>query len=98
MLTRLFAPEGAGRLAITVTSFSYRRGLPTGADLVFDCRFLPNPHWDEELRHLSGLDPEIQEYVLDRELTQNFLENLTTMLVDLLPAYEEEGKSYLRYK
>lgn len=86
---------GDESMRVVLSSFGFKHGLPLDVDLVFDCRFLPNPHWDEELRHLSGLDPEIQEYVLDRELTQNFLENLTTMLVDLLPAYEEEGKSYL---
>lgn len=79
----------------TLTSFGFKHGLPMDVDIVLDCRFLPNPHWVDELRPLSGLDPEIQEYVLDRDVTQRFLEHLTAMLVELLPAYDEEGKSYL---
>lgn len=82
-------------LRLVLLSFGFKHGLPLDVDLVFDCRFLPNPHWEEELRPLSGLDPEIQEYVLDRDLTRRFLGHLAAMLEDLLPAYDEEGKSYL---
>ncbi|MGI9615109.1 MAG: RapZ C-terminal domain-containing protein, partial [Acidimicrobiales bacterium] len=64
-------------------------------DLVFDCRFLPNPHWVDDLRPLSGLDDPIQEYVLNRDLTTAFLDHLTAMLDDLIPAFDGEGKSYL---
>lgn len=82
-------------MRITVSSFGFKHGLPLDVDLVFDCRFLPNPHWDDALRPFSGKDPEVQAYVLERGLTERFLDNLNTLFEDLLPAYEDEGKSYL---
>ena len=95
-LTAEFSESSSGEsMRLTLTSFGFKHGLPLDVDLVFDCRFLPNPHWVDELRPLSGLDPEIQDYVLDRELTKNFLANLSDMLDELIPAYDEEGKSYL---
>lgn len=80
---------------VTVMSFGYKHGVPPDVDLVLDCRFLPNPHWVESLRPLSGLDPEIQAYVSSFELTGEFLERLEALLDLLLPAYVEEGKSVL---
>jgi UPF0042 nucleotide-binding protein len=62
-MERLFAPRGGAKLSVTVTSFSYRRGLPTGADLVFDCRFLRNPHWDPGLKDRDGRDPAVRDYI-----------------------------------
>ena len=95
-LTPHFSDETAdGSMRITLSSFGFKHGLPLDVDLVLDCRFLPNPHWVDELRPMSGLDPEIQEYVLDRDVTNRFFEHLTAMMETLLPAYEEEGKSYL---
>ena len=94
-ITRLFAPEGAGRLAITVTSFSYRRGLPTGADLVFDCRFLRNPHWDRALRPEDGRAPLVQGYIAADPRFSAFRDHVIAMADLLLPAFEEEGKSHL---
>ena len=82
-------------MRLTLTSFGFKHGLPLDVDLVFDCRFLPNPHWDPDLRSFSGKDPEIQEYVVDRPAGQRFLADLEQMLEHLLPQYEEEGKSYL---
>lgn len=82
-------------MRLTLESFGFKHGLPRDVDMVFDCRFLPNPHWEEKLRPLSGKDPEIQDYVLDRPLAQQFLSHLDSMLNSLLPAFEEEGKSYL---
>jgi UPF0042 nucleotide-binding protein len=79
----------------TLTSFGYKHGLPLDTDLVIDCRFLPNPHWVDELRPLSGLDPEVREYVVDQPVAQQFLDGLTSLLELLLPAYVSEGKSYL---
>jgi len=79
----------------TLTSFGYKHGLPLDTDLVIDCRFLPNPHWVEDLRPLTGLDPAVREYVLDHPVAQQFLDGLTTLLEVLLPAYVHEGKSYL---
>jgi UPF0042 nucleotide-binding protein len=64
-------------------------------DLLFDCRFLPNPYWDEALRSHSGLEPEIREFVLGRPETTEFLDKLDDLLSTLIPAYIREGKSYL---
>lgn len=82
-------------MRLTMRSFGFKHGVPTDVDLVFDCRFLPNPHWEPELRPLSGLDPEIQDYVIDRPAGKRFLDNLEQMLIHLLPEYRNEGKSYL---
>ncbi|MDE0066697.1 MAG: RNase adapter RapZ [Acidimicrobiaceae bacterium] len=79
----------------TVSSFGYKHGLPIDVDLVIDCRFLPNPHWIEELRPLTGLDRPVFEYVLSQPVTDGFLERLKKLLELLLPLYEQEGKSYL---
>ncbi len=92
---RLFAPEGAGRLAVTVMSFSYRRGLPTGADLVFDCRFLRNPHWDLGLRSQDGRTAPVQSYIAADPLFGQFRDRVLDMADLLLPAFEAEGKSHL---
>ncbi len=95
-ITDLFG-GGAGRPAtqVTVLSFGYKHGLPPDADLVFDCRFLPNPHWVDDLRPLTGLDAAVRDYVGSFELTDDFLERLHPLLELLLPAYVEEGKSVL---
>jgi UPF0042 nucleotide-binding protein len=79
----------------TVVSFGYKHGLPLDVDVVLDCRFLPNPHWDEELRPLTGLDPPVRAFVLRQPETKAFLAKLEDLLDLLLPAYEAEGKSYL---
>lgn len=94
-ITRLFAPDGAGRLAITLTSFSYKRGLPTSADLVFDCRFLRNPHWDAALRPEDGRSPEVQAYIATDPRFTAFRDQVVAMADLLLPAFEAEGKSHL---
>ena len=82
-------------LNVNVTSFSYRHGLPREADLVFDVRFLVNPHYDEALRPLSGEDPEIGAFVSADPDFPAFLDHLRSILDVLLPRYEREGKSYL---
>ena len=79
----------------TVMSFGYKHGLPLDTDLVIDCRFLPNPHWVEELRPQTGLDEPVRDYVLGQPVTSEFLDELTSLLELLLPAYVTEGKSYL---
>ena len=86
------APSG---LQINVVSFGYKHGLPLDVDLVFDCRFLPNPHWIESLRPLPGTDAKVRRYVMKQEETQAFLEELSNLFELLLPAYVREGKSYL---
>src|SRR4051794_24211313 len=79
----------------TVMSFGYKHGLPLDTDLVIDCRFLPNPHWVEDLRPQTGLDGPVRDYVMGQPVTAEFLEELTSLLELLLPAYVAEGKSYL---
>ncbi len=79
----------------TVLSFGYKHGLPLDTDLVIDCRFLPNPHWVDELRPQTGLDRPVREYVMGQDVTEQFLDQLTSLLDLLLPAYVTEGKSYL---
>ncbi len=78
-----------------VMSFGYKHGVPREADLVFDCRFLPNPHWVPDLRPYTGLHPGVREWVLGQEATETFLGHLMPLLESLLPSYRSEGKSYL---
>lgn len=82
-------------LQILLQSFGFRYGLPTGSDLVMDIRFLPNPHFVETLRPLSGLDPAVSGYVLNQSDAREFLERFEALLDFLLPQYQREGKSYL---
>jgi UPF0042 nucleotide-binding protein len=87
--------ESEPTMQTTLLSFGYKNGLPLDADLVFDCRFLPNPHWVDELRPQTGLDAPVRDYVLGQPAAGQFLDNLATMLEQLLPAYVAEGKAYL---
>lgn len=82
-------------LAITVQSFSYKRGLPRGLDIVLDCRFLRNPHWEPELRALNGQDAAVVEYIAKDERFDAFFTSVKAMAALLLPAFEEEGKTHL---
>jgi UPF0042 nucleotide-binding protein len=82
-------------LKTTVISFGYKFGLPLDADIVLDVRFLPNPHWVEGLREKTGLDEEVQEYVLSQDATQDFLARTSDLLAVLLPGYQSEGRHYL---
>jgi UPF0042 nucleotide-binding protein len=84
-----------GGMQTRVVSFGYKHGLPLDVDIVLDCRFLPNPHWVDELRPLTGLDEPVREYVLEQESAGELLEHLADLLATLLPAYVAEGKSYL---
>jgi RNase adapter protein RapZ len=86
-------PEG--KLQASVVSFGYKHGLPLDVDLVFDCRFLPNPHWVDELRPLPGTDPAVRAYVMDQPETGAFLGALERLFELTLPAYVREGKAYL---
>ncbi len=90
-----FRIEGGSDLALFVTSFSYRLGLPRDADLVFDVRFLNNPHYDRALRPLTGLDPAVGRFIAADSKFKPFFANLTRLLEPLLAAYAAEGKSYL---
>ncbi|MEK9672218.1 MAG: RNase adapter RapZ [Rhodospirillaceae bacterium] len=82
-------------LTVFVVSFSYKRSVPRDADLVFDVRFLKNPHYDLSLRPLSGLDDDVGDYVSRDPGFDGFFANLTALLTPLLPRYADEGKSYL---
>lgn len=86
--------ETPNRLAITLQSFSYKRGLPRGADMVIDVRFLKNPHWIASLRPLDGRDPRVSAFVEADPDYAGFYARLDDLLAFLLPAYRAEGKSY----
>ncbi|NVK15458.1 MAG: RNase adapter RapZ [Rhodobacteraceae bacterium] len=92
-IERWFAPGGR-TLALSVQSFSYKRGMPHGIDMVFDCRFLANPYWDPDLRALNGQDPAVQDYVRADPRFQPFFDRVLDLTRLLLPAYREEGKSH----
>lgn len=88
------AHDRAPGLSVSVQSFSYKRGAPREADMVFDCRFLRNPHWDAALRALDGRDTAVAAYVAQDPLFTPFFEKLSELAVMLLPAYKAEGKAY----
>jgi len=94
-LLELFARETESPLQTNIISFGYKHGLPLDVDLVFDCRFLPNPHWVDSLRPLTGLDEPVQEYVRSQPETGEFLRRLDDLLELLMPAFVKEGKTYL---
>lgn len=82
-------------LSVVLTSFSFKKGIPRESDMLFDVRFLRNPHYDSALRELTGLDAEVGEYIeLDIDYS-DFFKNMTTLISQLLPRYLEEGKNYL---
>jgi UPF0042 nucleotide-binding protein len=87
--------DSLGSLRVSLVSFGYTYGIPRDVDLVFDCRFLPNPYWIEELRPLTGLDQPVADYVLDQEPAQHFLNDVVSLLTWQIPAFALEGKSYL---
>jgi UPF0042 nucleotide-binding protein len=82
-------------MQVNVVSFGYKHGLPLDVDLVFDCRFLPNPHWVDELRPLTGLDEGVVDYVMAQPVTRDYLAELDRLLALTLPGYDREGKAYL---
>jgi UPF0042 nucleotide-binding protein len=87
--------SGIGSLRVSLVSFGYSSGIPRDVDIVFDCRFLPNPHWIDELRPLSGLDEPVAQFVLSQEPAQHFLHDVMQLLEWQIPAFAKEGKSYL---
>lgn len=95
-LYRIFGDKSArGKLSVNVMSFGYKYGIPLEADLVFDVRFLPNPFYVPELKHKTGMDSEVYNYVFSFPQTKAFVEKLEGLLSFLLPLYAEEGKSTL---
>jgi UPF0042 nucleotide-binding protein len=95
MLEELYGLSSSPGMVVFVTSFSYRQGLPREADLVFDARFLANPHYVPELRPQSGKDGPVAEFIAKDPGFAAFFDSLTRLLEPLLPRYESEGKSYL---
>jgi RNase adapter protein RapZ len=87
--------SGAERAALAVVSFGYARGLPRNADLVFDMRFLRNPHWREDLRPLTGLDDPVGAHIAGDEAYEPALGQIESLVLTLLPRYQQEGKSYV---
>ena len=95
MVTETFARSGDGQLTLTLMSFGFARGVPRDADMIFDMRFLANPHWKARLRPLTGQHPEVGRYIAtDPNFTSAF-DRIADLLILLLPAYASEGKSYL---
>jgi len=87
--------ESVPAMRVDVSSFGFKRGTPRVVDLMFDVRFLPNPHWEPELRSQTGLDDAVREYVFSHAEAGEFLDKTSDLLDFLLPHYEAEGKSYL---
>ena len=90
-----FSQGAAAPMAVSVQSFSYNRGVPRGIDMIFDCRFLANPHWQGDLRPLDGRDPQVAAFVRSDSRFDAFITKLNELLLFLLPAHLEEGKSHL---
>jgi UPF0042 nucleotide-binding protein len=95
LLTRQFIRKKGSSLQIAVVSFGYKYGIPLDSDLVFDSRFLPNPHYIDSMREKTGRSKKVKEYVLQAKETQSFLIRLLRFVDYLIPKFEEEGKSYL---
>lgn len=92
----VFASGGTfADMKVVLSSFGYKFGLPRDADLVFDCRFLPNPYWDKALREKTGMDPEVREFLHNFAEVMEFEERLRGFIGYLLPKFRTEGKSYL---
>jgi len=95
-LVAIFAADAtATTLQVDIVSFGFKHGLPLDVDLVFDCRFLPNPHWVDELRPLDGRDAPVRDYVMSQDDAKAYLAELQRLFELTLPAYEREGKAYL---
>ncbi len=95
-IRELFGDEpGLQAMQTSLVSFGFKHGIPLDVDMLFDCRFLPNPYWVESLRPLSGEDEPVREFVLGQPETQDFLDKLVELLLSLEPAFVREGKSYL---
>ena len=94
-VAELFSVDPSASLKVNVLSFGYKFGLPVDADLVMDCRFIPNPHWNPELRAMNGLDKQVSEAVLNAESVGEFLEKYLSLFNSLGQGYLREGKKYI---
>lgn len=95
ILSGHFSAAPSAGLTVFVTSFSFARGLPRDSDLVFDVRFLTNPHYEADLKPLTGKDPAVAEFIANDPGFAPFFDTLTALLAPLMPRYQAEGKSYL---
>ncbi len=95
MISELFRTAGQRKMHVILTSFGYKYGVPTDADLVIDVRFLPNPFFINKLRDLSGNDSAVCDYVMNNEAAAKFQDKFFDLIAFLTPLYEQEGKSYL---
>jgi len=93
-ITSYYSTDSALGLAVSVQSFSYKRGLPRGVDMLFDCRFLRNPYWDANLRSLDGQNKSVQDYVAQDTNFNEFYQKIRDLCLFLLPAYKDEGKTH----
>ena len=91
---RFFGSDADQRLAVSVQSFSYKRGMPRGLDMVLDCRFLNNPHWDKSIRALDGRDSAVGAYISADPRFADFMRRTIELVDSLLPAFRDEGKSH----
>ncbi|MDQ2813730.1 MAG: RNase adapter RapZ [Actinomycetota bacterium] len=94
-MRNFFSGGTAAGLRLSVVSFGFKYGLPVDADLVADCRFLPNPHWIADLAPMTGQDAPVREYVLSQPGAEQFLHYYTELLRVVLPGYEREGKRFV---
>jgi UPF0042 nucleotide-binding protein len=90
-----FSETGSTAMQVSIESFGYKHGIPLDADIVMDVRFLPNPHWDEELRPLTGRDDAVKSFVLGNDMTTRFLSHFEALLHEVIPSYQAEGRNYL---
>lgn len=95
ILSQHFERSQAEGLNISICSFGYPKGLPRDADLVFDVRFLQNPHYDEKLKELTGREPQVGDYIMKDPVFKSSWEKISSLIITLLPEYKKEGKSYL---
>ena len=82
-------------IQIILQSFSFRKGSPSGLDMIFDCRFLKNPNWEDDLKNLNGTDTEVKNYLYKDKTWESFNNSLIKMMSTIIPSFEREGKSYL---
>ena len=93
--SEIFAAGMLSTLRVNVLSFGYKYGIPVDADLLLDCRFIPNPHWIPELRPLTGLEPQVSQQVLKSEGVADFLQSYIQVIQKMIPGYLREGKKYV---
>ena len=94
-ITQWFDQSRAAALAVSVQSFSYKRGVPRGVDMIFDCRFLRNPHWDASLRNMDGRDAAVLAHIAQDPRFALFYQKMLDLVTMLLPAHRDEGKAHL---